>query len=140
MQSAPGICSSSPSDLHRYEALLQMAGLMVRHENLPDLLHEMAQRLQKVADFQFLNFSLHNPERNVMELHYWEGELAPGTPIEVSVQDSASGWVWQGQVPLRFRDLHQETSFAIALEPLKAKGFRTYYLRPLSTSERRLGA
>ena len=67
--SVPEIPPVSPVDRRRYEALLDMVDLMVRHATLPELFHEIAARLRNVADFQLLNFSLHDPGRNVMRLH-----------------------------------------------------------------------
>jgi hypothetical protein len=54
-----------------------MADLMVHHRSLPELFHELAQRLQRVVDFQLLNFSLYDPQRKAMNVHQWEGQLAP---------------------------------------------------------------
>jgi formate hydrogenlyase transcriptional activator len=86
-----------------------MADLMVHHRSLPELFHELAQRLQIVVDFQLLNFSLYDPERNAMDMHLWEGELAPEIRCDHSLQESASGWVWEHQQPLLFEDLVQES-------------------------------
>jgi formate hydrogenlyase transcriptional activator len=128
-------------ELRRCQALLDMADLMVQHLSLPELFREMARRLQKVADFQFLNFSLHDPHDNVMRLHcFWEGEHAPPLPEQVPVHDSASGWVWEHQTPLLFRDLRDETRFPRVLDPLPTNEFRTYCMMPLTTAQRRLGA
>ena len=43
-------------DVGRYEALLQMADLMIRHRAMPELLPDLAQRLQKVASFEVASF------------------------------------------------------------------------------------
>src|SRR6267143_748795 len=94
MHSGPKAEPGSPRELRRYEALLEMADLMVHHRSLPELLHELAQRLPKVLDFQLLNFSLYDPQRNVMDLHLWESEVSSGAVCEESLTDSASGWVW----------------------------------------------
>jgi hypothetical protein len=64
----------SDADLRRYEALLEMADLMVHHRSLPELFVEMAERLRKVAAAEFANFSLHDPINNVMRLYIWEGK------------------------------------------------------------------
>ena len=69
-------------ELYRYQALLEVTDLMVRHYSLPELFHELAQRLQRVAEFQLLHFSLHDPNENVMRRHLWEGE-GPMIPEEV---------------------------------------------------------
>ena len=68
----------SEADLRRYEALLEVADLMVHHHSLPELFVDLAKRLHKVTPFEFATFSLYDPNKNVMKLHIWEGrELAP---------------------------------------------------------------
>jgi hypothetical protein len=39
----------SDADLQRYEALLEMADLVVHHHSLPELFAAMAERLRRVA-------------------------------------------------------------------------------------------
>ena len=95
----------SDADLQRYEALLEMADLVVHHHSLPELFAAMAERLRHVAAADAANFSLYDPTKNVMRLHFWEGtELVP-TPAEVPVEESPSGWAWQNQQPLVVPDL-----------------------------------
>jgi len=139
-QSGQKLQPDSPRGLRRYEALLEAADLMVHHRGLPELFHELAHRIQKVVDFQLLNFSLHNSRRNHMDMHLWEGELESDFPTHVPVAESTRGWVWEHQEPLLFRDLNQETRFPLVLGPLRARGFRTYFMMPLTTAEKRLGA
>jgi formate hydrogenlyase transcriptional activator len=140
MQSGPGVHSEGPTESRRYEALLEMADLMVRHHTLPELYHEMAVGLRKVADFQFLNFSLYHPENKAMHLHFLEGEPATGFPKELPVWESATGWCWQHQQELLFQNLDQEKRFPRVLEVLRSKGIRTYYVLPLTSGEKRMGA
>jgi hypothetical protein len=64
----------SDPDFRRYEALLEMADLMVLHPSLPELFAEMAERLRKVTAAEFANFSLHDATKNVMRLYIWEGQ------------------------------------------------------------------
>jgi hypothetical protein len=66
-----------------------MADLMVHHRSLAELFHDLAQVIQKVVDFQLLNFSLHNPRHNQMDMHLWEGELVSDFPTQVPVAESA---------------------------------------------------
>ncbi|MGC2196335.1 MAG: sigma 54-interacting transcriptional regulator [Terriglobales bacterium] len=140
MQSGPASYPDPPAELRRYEALLEMADLVVRHSSLPDLFHELALRLQGVADFEFLNFSVHNPQQKVMSMQWWEGEHAAGFPMDLPVPESASGWVWEHQEDLLFSNLREETRFPRVLDVLRAKGINTYYVIPLTTAETRLGA
>jgi hypothetical protein len=63
-------------DVGRYEALLQMADLVVHHRDVPELLPELAKRLRKVASFEIASLCLHDPEKNVMRVHFWEAMSA----------------------------------------------------------------
>ena len=130
----------SEADLRRYEALLEMADLMVHHRSLPELFVDLAERLHKVTPFEFATFSLYDPTKNVMKLHIWEGrELAP-VPAEASVGDSPAGWVWQHQEPLVLSDLRADIRFLTDLNVLREKGIRSYCTLPLTTAQKRLGA
>ena len=143
MQSGPDIHPEGSGDLRRYDALLEMADLVVRHRTLPELFHEMVLGLKKVADFHYLNFSLHNPQHQTMELHWWDGEqgaVVSDLPIEVPLSESPSGWAWQNQQELLFPNLEGESRFVRVLDLLRAKGIRTYFTMPLTTAEKRLGA
>ena len=130
----------SDPDFRRYEALLEMADLMVLHRSLPELFAEMAERLRKVTAAEFANFSLHDATKNVMRLYIWEGqELAP-SPLEVPVAESPAGWAWQNQQPLLVRDVESDPRFPPVLALLREKGLRSYCWLPLTTAQKRLGA
>src|ERR1700693_2430606 len=75
-----------------------------------------------------------------MHLHWWEGESTLDLPMELPVSESASGWAWEHQEELLFRDLHGEARFPRVLDVLRTKGTRTYYMIPLTTAQKRLGA
>ena len=126
-------------DLQRYEALLEMADLVVHHHSLPELFAAMAERLRRVAAADAANFSLYDPTKNVMRLHFWEGtELVP-TPAEVPVEESPSGWAWQNQQPLVVPDLAADPRFPPVLSTLRDKGLRSYCWLPLTTAQKRWG-
>ena len=59
----------SEEGLRRYEALLAMADVMVRHATLAELFRELADRLHAVVSFDLANFSLHDSQKNVMRIH-----------------------------------------------------------------------
>jgi len=140
MQSGPLVHSEGSTESGRYEALLEMADLMVRHHTLPELYHEVAVGLRKVADFQFLNLSLYHPEHNAMQLHFLEGEPASDLPKELPLWEAPGGWVWQHQQELMVENLERETRFPRVLQVLRSKGIRTYYALPLTNGDKRLGA
>jgi formate hydrogenlyase transcriptional activator len=129
----------SDADLQRYEALLEMADLVVHHHNLPELFAAMAGRLRRVAAADASNFSLYDPIKNVMRLHFWEGTGLVPTSIEVPVEESPSGWAWQNQQPLIVSDLAADPRFPPVLSILREKGLRSYCWLPLTTAEKRLG-
>jgi hypothetical protein len=51
-------------DVDRCQALRQMADLMVHHRSMPELLPELAKRLQQVASFKIASFSRYDSEKN----------------------------------------------------------------------------
>src|SRR6202140_2085923 len=129
--------SSSEIDDHK---LLKMVDLMVHHRNLPELFVAIAGQLSGVAEDEIINFSLHDPRRNVMRLHVLEGDDLARPPIEVPVADSPSGIAWQTQRPLVVPDVNAETRFPSVVNLLRNKGIRSYCALPLTTAGKRLGA
>jgi formate hydrogenlyase transcriptional activator len=125
--------------LRRYQALLAMAGLLVRHTSVPQLFHELAQGLKNVATFDFVNFLLYDSDTNSMRLHLWEGGEVPSILQMVPVDDGPGGWVWKQQKPLVFDDLQQETRFPQVLNLLRERGIRSYCIFPMTTALQRLG-
>ncbi len=132
--------TDSGADFRRYEALLDMADLMVHHQGLPELFRQLADRLHQVVSFDFANFSLHDPLANRMRVNVWAGGDRVSLPFELSVEDCPSGWVWQRQESLSFSDLSSEQRYPAVLEPLRKHGLRSYFVTPLTTAEKRLGA
>jgi formate hydrogenlyase transcriptional activator len=126
------------SDRRRYEILLETADLMVQHRALSDVFQGVAQRLQKVVSFDFINLSLLDPTFDALRLHLWEG--GGTSPLEEAGVDTASGWVWRNQQPLLFSDLRLETGFPGTLDGLRERGICSYCLLPLTTAGERLGA
>ena len=127
-------------DLRRYEALLAMADIMVRHHDLPELFLAMAERLRQVVVADAAHFSLYEPVQNVMRLYLWQGSEMDPLPQEIAVDASPSGWVWQNQEPLVVNDLQLESRFPIVLNRLREQGLKSYCWLPLTTAEKRLGA
>jgi formate hydrogenlyase transcriptional activator len=127
-------------DISRYEALLQMADLVVHHRGLPELLPELAQCLHEVAAFDVASFSLYDPDKQTMRMHFWEGSDRLSDLTELPVEESVCGLSWEKQQPLVWPDLHHETRFPRAVGLLKEKGVRSYCTLPLTTALKRFGA
>src|SRR6202163_4818151 len=135
--SVPQPNSSFEIDDHK---LLKMVDLMVHHRNLPELFVAIAGQLSDVAEDEIINFSLHDPRRNVMRMHVLEGDDLAGPPIEVPVADSPGGIAWQTQQPVVVPDVNAETRFPSVVNLLREKGIRSYCALPLTTADKRLGA
>ncbi len=129
----------SDAELRRYEALLEMADLVVHHHSLPELFAAMAERLRQLIAADAANFSLYDPTKNVMRLYAWDGNDVGTAPVEVVVEESPSGWAWQNQQPLVVDDLTAESRFRPVLRRLHEKGLRSYCWLPLTTAQKRLG-
>jgi len=127
-------------DLQRYETLLQLSDVMVSRLELPELFHELAMQLQRVANCSILSFILHDPKKNLMRVLLWEGVAIPDLPPEVPIDESAAGWVWQHQAPLIVPDLLLETRYPIIFNALRKSGVRSYCMLPMTAGERKLGA
>jgi formate hydrogenlyase transcriptional activator len=128
------------ADSRRYEALLQMADLVVHHRGLPELLPELAQRLHQVASFEVASFSLYDPEKNVMRMHFWEGSDRLSDLTEMPVEESVCGVVWEKQQPVVLPDLEEETRCLRTVSLLREKGVRSYCTLPLTTAQKKFGA
>jgi formate hydrogenlyase transcriptional activator len=128
--------------LERHRALVDVADLIAQRRDLRGLFHDLAERLRGVVSFDFLIFVLHDPDRNLMCLNILEN-LSPGAlplPIEIGIDESSSGWVWENQRPLVFANIWQETRFPKVMQALRDFGIKSYGLLPLTAAERRLGA
>jgi formate hydrogenlyase transcriptional activator len=121
--------------------LNEVSRIIASRRNLPELLHDLAERLRRLLDFQYLSVMLYDPVQHVMRLHNLAGSprgpLRPGA--EFAVEDIPSGWVWQHQQPLVISDLERETRFPRAIQALRDYGLGSFCSLPLSTAHRRLG-
>jgi formate hydrogenlyase transcriptional activator len=135
----PARALSSEVELRRYEALLQMADLVVRHGGLEELFQELVERLGPLTSCKLLTLSLHDPAKNLMRVQVFDGTHATDAE-EMPVQDLPSGWTWQYQRPLVIPDLERETRFAPMRAILWSMGIHSFCSLPLTTAQRRLGA
>jgi formate hydrogenlyase transcriptional activator len=130
---------ASPEVLH--QALLEVAEAISQHRDLGELFHDLAERLHRVVNFDYLNLILHDPARNVMRLHILESTMPRKTRLgtEFQTDETPSGWVWETQQPFILDDLNKETPFASRLQTLRENGVKAMCSLPLTTAQRRLG-
>ncbi|HTM87112.1 MAG TPA: sigma 54-interacting transcriptional regulator [Terriglobales bacterium] len=125
----------------RYRALLEVTDAIAPHDNLDQLLRDLAYRLRKIVRFDSVSFVLHDPAANLMRLVHAEafGEELP-LPPTMSIEDSASGRVWRTGELLVMPDLQKEQRLGPVLKMLQGAGFRSCCVLPMTVAERRLGA
>jgi formate hydrogenlyase transcriptional activator len=124
------------------QALLEALESLTRHDDLARLFHELAQRLRKVVDFDFITVMLHDSAGDVMRRHILESErpMNVGSGPDLPPDQSPGGWVWRSQEPMVVSDYDQETRFPEMTPTWRAFGMRSGYYLPLTTPQRRLGA
>ena len=136
--------SASPFETlaERYRVLLEVAQAISTHRDLDELFRDLAQRLPKALQFSYIALVLYDPVRNVMRLHTLEAprpvRIPPG--VELPVEESIGGWVWQHQQPLVLTDVEHETRFPKVVQMIREEGIRSFCAVPLATARRRLGA
>ncbi len=125
----------------QHQALLEVAEAIAQHRDLGELFHELADRLHRVVEFDYLTVTLHDATRSVMRLHILEAEgprgIQPGA--EFPVGETPSGWVWETQQPFILDDIAEETRFPTLLQILRENGVKSACSVPLTTAQRRLG-
>ena len=124
------------------QALLEVAEAIALHRDLGELFHDLAGRLHRVVQFDYLNLVLHDTARNVMRLHILETSqptrVRPG--LELPVGETPAGTVWETQQPLVVADIEQESRYPTLLQTLRQEQVKSFCMLPLTTAHRRLGA
>jgi formate hydrogenlyase transcriptional activator len=142
--SPPEVTLPAPSEQSRrqLEALLEVSEAIAQQRELPALFHELAERLHRVIEFDFLSLILHDPKTNKMRLHILEAKEVPEDPTgsEYSIESTPSGQVFLTQEPFVLADTHQDGPYPEFLGRLRAYGVGSLAILPLTTAQRRLGA
>ena len=126
---------------NQYVALLEVSEAIVAHRDLPSLFHDLADRLRRVAQFDYLSLVLHDAATNTMRLHVVEPSQ-PASALSMFVlpmEDDPAGLVWKSQQPLITSHLHDLRRWPRLLELVEQYGVQSYCWLPLSTARRRLG-
>ena len=126
----------------RYQALLEVAQAISTHRDLHELFRDLAQRLPRVVDVNFVSLSLYDPARNMMRLHTIQANV-PADLVgghEEPVEATPAGSVWQTQQPILVHDLAEERRWPHVTQRMNEDGTNSFCIIPLTTSLRRLGA
>ncbi len=128
--------------IQQSRALLEVSEAITAHRDLPELFRDLAHRLPRMVDVNFVSLSLHDPGRDVMRLH----TLQANVPAEIvggheePVDETPAGLVWQTQQPLLVPDLDEEHRWPKVTERMQEDGINSFCAVPLTTALRRLGA
>jgi formate hydrogenlyase transcriptional activator len=126
----------------RYRALLEVSEAIAEHRDLHELFGELAERLPRVVEVNFVALSLHDPARNMMRLHTLRANV-PADLIgghEEPVEETPAGVVWQTQQPILVPDLAEEHRWPKVTGRMQEDGMNSFCVVPLTTALRRLGA
>ncbi len=126
----------------RYQALLEVAQAISVQRDLDQLFRDLAQRLPRVVQVNFVALSVHNPVRNTMRLHTIQANV-PADLVgghEGAIDGGPAGVVWQTQQPLLVSDLASEARWPTVTRCMREDGVSSFCFMPLTTAARRLGA
>ncbi len=133
--------SPAPAPPAHYQVLLEVAEAIASYRDLRELFHILAERLHPVVGFDYLNLILHDAKRNVMRLHILETsrptQVEPG--LEIPIEWSAAGLVYETQQPLVIPDLEKEERFPLMKEVMQREGIVSLCVLPLTFARHRLG-
>lgn len=133
---------STELPVDQYQALLEVSESISRHLDLGALLHDLAHRLPRVVDVNFVALSLHDPARNGMRLQNIQANI-PADIVgghEERIEESPTGLVWHTQQPLLVPDLVEEFRWPKVTGLMQEDGINSFCVVPLTTALRRLGA
>lgn len=125
----------------KYLTLIELSKAIASQRDLSSLFHDLACRLQGLFNFRDLGVMLYDDVRKVMRVHLLE-TCEPKewqAPVEVPLEGSIAGWVWQNQEPLVIRDLDLEDRFPVA-QRLRDSPVKSVCSFPLTTVHQQLGA
>ena len=134
--------SSCETLAERYQALLEVAQAISAHRDLDELFREIAQRLPRVVQVNFVGLSLYDPIKNMMRLHTVQANV-PADLVgghEESIDETPAGLVWQTQQSVLVPDVSAETRWPKVLRCMQEDESRSFCFVPLTTGARRLGA
>ena len=136
--------SASPCETlaERYQALLEVAQAISAQRDLDQLFRDLAYRLPRVVQVNFVALSLYDAAKNAMRLHTIQANV-PADLVgghESPVDESPAGVVWQTQRPLLVSNLDNETRWPIVTRFMREDGVSSFCFMPLTTAAHQLGA
>jgi formate hydrogenlyase transcriptional activator len=139
---APDLVGEVETTHERCKALFAVSDVIASHRDLPALIHELAERLGQVVQFDALSLVLHDATTNTMRLHVLETSETLAGPLEVVLtppDEDPAGWVECMQQAQIGSDIAELGRWPGLLERVPY-GVESYCWLPLTTARRRLGA
>jgi formate hydrogenlyase transcriptional activator len=136
------VVDSSPLRLEQYRALLQVSEAISINRHLPDLIRDLAVRLQNAVHFDYISLILHDPLRNVLRVQIMETPIRTpvSTGFEMGIDESPAGEAWKTQEPFISTDVDRDTRYPPLFNILRELNIKSYCTLPLTSPVRRLGA
>ena len=140
MNTSPAPVAIADEEARKYLTLLELSKAIAAHRDLSGLFHDLACRLKSLVDFSHLGVLLYDPKRNLLRFHLIEScEPAQWQPaLEIPIEGSIAGWVWEKQEAVVIRDLETEERFPYA-KGLLERPVKSICSVPLTTAHQRLG-
>jgi formate hydrogenlyase transcriptional activator len=126
----------------RYQALLEVAEAISSHRDLHELFRDLARRLPRVVQVNFVSLSLHDAAGNRMRLQTIQANV-PADLVgghEEPLDETPAGSVWQLQQPVLVPDLTEEGRWPAVARRMQEDGINSFCVVPLTTAVRKLGA
>src|SRR5579864_6735839 len=126
--------------IRQYQDLIDLAQLAVSHSTTDGLFPALAIHLRHSVNFDFITLGLYDSKTERVSEDTWKVGQLEKRSESVPVQTCPSGCAWKNQRSVLVEDLATESTLPVFLESLRQLGVRTYYVFPLTTRRRKLGA
>jgi len=124
----------------QYRNLLDLAQLAVSHPTTDALCPTLALRLQHSWNFDVVTLGLYDSSTESIRRNVWKVGEAEKRCECLPVHACPCGWAWKNQRSVLIQDLDVEPKLVVCLESLRKRAVRAYFVFPLTTTRRRLGA
>jgi formate hydrogenlyase transcriptional activator len=136
---------TAPAHLHdltasQYRNLLDLAQIVASHTTIDALSCALVPRLHHALNFDVVTLGLCDSSTGSIRLAVWNADGAQRAYESLPVHTCTSGWSWKNQRSVLVQDLDAEFQLPVFLESLRKVGVRSYYVLPLTTTRRKLGA
>src|SRR5262245_36709092 len=125
----------------QYQALLEISEAIASHRDLDQLFEDLAPRLHRVVQFDFVNLILYEPTRKMMKSHVLETpDPAYACPSGECPMETPGAWVRENQETWVASNLSNDTRFPNVAGWLRDRGILSLCIVPVTSALRKLGA